>query len=74
MTDGEIHSPRGGSGVERYGHCPGSVALAKLIGHDPDAALPEWTVDGLLAHKMIERCLKEGVDLWGAGRPGWRHP
>ena len=64
MTDGEIHSPLGGSGVERYGNCPGSVALAKLIGHDPNAALPEWTTDGLLAHKVIETCLKEGVDPW----------
>ena len=64
MTDGEIHSPLGGSGVERYGHCPGSVALAKLVGHDPNAALPEWTTDGLRAHAVIEECLKEGIDLW----------
>ena len=63
MTE-EEHSTLGGSGVERYRHCPGSVALSKLIGHEPDAALPEWTLDGLLAHATIENCLKGDMDLW----------
>ena len=63
MTE-EEHSTLGGSGVERYRHCPGSVALSKLIGHEPDAALPEWTVDGLRAHAVIEECLKRNLDLW----------
>ena len=64
MTDGEIHSSLGGSGVERYGHCPGAPALAKLITPDSEGALPEWTSDGILAHSLVERCLKEDLDLW----------
>src|SRR5579859_1316121 len=60
----EIHSPLGGSGVERFGNCPGAPALSALLTPDPDAALPEWTADGILAHTIIERCLSFGVDVW----------
>lgn len=64
MPNGEVHSPLGGSGVERYANCPGAPALSKLVGHDPEAVLPTWTAEGLLAHAIIERLLKEDKDLW----------
>lgn len=52
------HAEYGMSSIERWASCPRSIALCKgLPSYDS-----EWSIDGTIAHAVMEFCLKEGFD------------
>lgn len=57
------HSPLGGSGVERWTNCPGSVALLKKLDL-PESDDPTYRKEGTAMHEAAELCLREGLDAW----------
>jgi hypothetical protein len=68
----ELHSPMGGSGIERLIECTGSYQLIealKAAGQLPEDD-EEWTKEGTAAHKLAEECLNSGEDAWERLPPG----
>lgn len=65
------HSPLGFSGLERYGNCPGSVALIASLPPDAEAADPEYRRAGVAAHAAWAHCLRNGLDAWEVGADEW---
>jgi Protein of unknown function (DUF2800) len=57
------HSPLGGSGMERWSECPGSVALSKTIAVVEEEE-PDYRRDGMLAHTLGAYCLDNAIDAW----------
>lgn len=65
------HSDLGGSGVERWENCPGSVALLKRLrealldmGIPLDSDEPDYRREGTAMHEAAEHCLTKGLDTW----------
>lgn len=58
------HSRLGGSGVERWGNCPGSVALLKELHIESESDEPDYRREGTAMHEAAEHCLKAGLDTW----------
>ncbi|MGH6796588.1 MAG: DUF2800 domain-containing protein [Methylocella sp.] len=57
------HSPLGGSSIERWSRCPGSVALIEALGPDDDED-PDYRRDGLQAHAIGAYCLENDKEIW----------
>lgn len=65
------HSNLGGSGVERWENCPGSVALLKRLrealeamGMPLEGDEPDYRREGTALHEASEHCLTKGLDAW----------
>lgn len=57
------HSPLGASGAERWGNCPGSVALIREL-QLPESDEPDYRREGTAMHEAAEHCLRTGCDTW----------
>ena len=58
MSDGQVHSPLGGSIAHRWINCPGSVAACRGI-EDRESV---YAAEGTAAHTLAALCLDQGQD------------
>lgn len=56
----QAHAVLGASGAHRWMNCPGSVAMAKEIGHEETESI--YAREGTAAHAVAEKCLRSGLD------------
>ncbi len=57
------HSPVGGSGMHRWGKCPGSVLIGELF-PEPEGPDKAYRAEGDAAHEAIATALRTGADAW----------
>lgn len=58
------HSKTGGSGVDRFLNCPGSVTLLQGMGSAQDSDEPDYRADGTIAHEVASECLRRSLEAW----------
>lgn len=60
MAHPEGHSRFGGSAIERVIECSASAGLSQGTVDIQE----DWTLEGIAAHKLVERCLSQNKDAW----------
>jgi hypothetical protein len=63
-----VHSPLGGSAVDRWSKCSGSVALIEVVrsANWYSEEDPEYRREGVEAHALAAWCLRNNADCWEA--------
>ena len=68
-----FHSKTGGSSVDRFLNCPGSVSLLRGMGSGTvESDEPDYRADGTIAHEVASECLRRDLDAWEFLIPGLR--
>lgn len=59
-----IHSPLGASSAERWGNCPGSVELLKLLAIHAESDEPDYRAEGIAMHEAAAHILETEAESW----------